>query len=101
MEEEFGTLTRGKKHTTPKKELDVEKLQQAYQTSGYHRYQRGREISSKDHAADYATKGCLKLQGGKILRKWIDLRTFERATTENWEDVLDEDDSGREDQTNN
>ena len=77
-----------------KKDLDVEKLQQAYRTSGYHRYQHGREITSKkDRAADYATKGCLKLQRGKILRKWQDLQMFERATTENWDNLLGNDES--------
>jgi hypothetical protein len=91
IEEEFGTLSRGKKHTIPKKELDVQRLQQAYNTSGYHRYSAGREINSKnDRAMDYATNGCLKLQRGKILRKWKDLRTFERATSERWDDLLDD-----------
>jgi hypothetical protein len=42
---------------------------------------------------DYATKGCLKLQRGKLLRKWINLQTFERATTENWDEVLEDEDS--------
>ena len=97
MEQEFGTLTRGKKHTTPKKELDVEKLQQAYRASGYHRYERGREIDSqKDRSSDYATKGCLKLLKGKILQKWRDQRTYERATTEIWGDITDDENSEEE-----
>jgi hypothetical protein len=30
VEEEFGTLSRGKNHTVPKKELDVRRLQESY-----------------------------------------------------------------------
>lgn len=98
IEEEFGTLTRGKKHTVPKKELDIQKLQQSYQSSGYHKYCRGRQINSKkDRAVDYTTKGHLKLQRGKILRKWAEQRTFERATTENWDDVLEDVEDSEED----
>jgi hypothetical protein len=101
IEEEFGTLTRGKKHTVPKKELDVQKLQESYRLSDYHKYHRGREINSKkDRAADYTTNGCLKLQRGKLLRKWVELRTFERATRENWHDILDDEDSENEDEEN-
>jgi hypothetical protein len=101
IEEEFGTLTRGKKHTTPKKKLDVQKLQESYRLSDYHKYHRGREINSKkDRAADYTTNGCLKLQRGKLLRKWVELRTFERATRENWDDMLDDKDSENKDVEN-
>lgn len=89
MEEEFGTLTREKKHTAPKRELDVDKLHKSYRESGFHIFQAGREINStKDIAADYATKGAIRLQKGKILYKWKETRTYERATTETWGDVL-------------
>ena len=46
---------------------------------------------------DYATNGCVQLQKGKILQKRIDLQTFERATTERWGDILDDEDSDQED----
>lgn len=92
IEEEFQTLTQGKKHTTPKKELDIQKLQQSYQTSGYHKNEKGREITNKmDCAQDYATDGCIKLQRGKLLHKWRELQTFKRATTEDWNQFLDDD----------
>lgn len=102
IEEEFGTLTRGKKHTIPKKELDIQKLQESYRGAGYHKYHAGRQINSqKDQALDYTTMGCLKLQRGKILRKWKNLRTFERATRESWDDILDDEDSESEDDSEN
>jgi hypothetical protein len=101
MEQEFGTLTQGKKHSTPKKDADVEKLQKAYKVSGYHRYQHGRTINSKkDQATDYATKGCLKLQRGKIIGKWHELRSYERATTEHWNSLLDDEDSDEDSEDN-
>jgi hypothetical protein len=96
VEEEFGTLSQGKKHTVPKKELDVQWLQESYKASGYRGYHDGRQINSKkDHAVDYATKGCLKLLQGKILQKWVDLWTFKRTTTERWDDLLDDNDDSR------
>jgi hypothetical protein len=102
IEEEFGTLTRGKKHTVPRKELDIRTLQESYKSAGYHKYVAGREINSKkDRAVDYATNGCLQLQKGKILRKWIDLRTFKRATSERWGGILDEDDSSDQEDDGN
>ena len=102
IEEEFGTLTRGKRHTVPKKEHDIQKLQKSYRLSDYHNlYHRGREINSKqDQATDYTTKGSLKLQRGKLIQKWVGLQTFERATRENWDDMLDDEDSENEDGEN-
>src|ERR1700683_119308 len=91
------------KNTVPKKELDVRRLQESYKASGYHKYHDGRHINSKkDRAEDYATKGCLKLLRGKILQKWVYLRTFERTTTERWDDLLDDDsDSESESESEN
>lgn len=92
IEEEFGTLTRGKSHTNPEREKDVERLQKSYTKSTFHRTKGGRKINSKaDTYTDYATKGCTKLLQGKILKKWVQLRTFERATTESWGEILDDD----------
>jgi hypothetical protein len=50
-------------------------------------YEQGRTIQSKkDIVPDYATMGCLKIQNGKMLQKWAELRCFERATTEIWDE---------------
>jgi hypothetical protein len=35
----------------------------------------------------------LKLQRGKIIGKWHELRSYERATTEHWNSLLDGEDS--------
>ena len=101
IEQEFGTLAWGKKHSTPKKDANVEKLQKVYKVSDYHRYQCGRTINSKkDQAADYVTKGCLKLQQEKILEKWQELRSYKRVTTEHWNSLLDNEDSNEDSEGN-
>jgi hypothetical protein len=38
MESEFNTASRGKKHTVPKKELDIQALQKWYRDSHVHKF---------------------------------------------------------------
>jgi hypothetical protein len=94
IEKEFGTLTRGKKHTVPKKELDVAKLQQVYKESGYHKFKMGRKAKKNAKAVDITTAGAIKLTSLDVLKRWIDLRTFTRSTAERWNELLG--DSGSE-----
>ena len=96
LEKEFGTVTRGNKHTIPRKDEDVLKLRKAY--SAHHSHEDGRDINShRNKAADYSTKGCIKFLQGMILVKWIDLRTYERGTRETWlEDIESDDEEDRE-----
>jgi uncharacterized UPF0160 family protein len=93
IEKEFNTLTRGQKHTIPKKELDVHKLQQIYKQSD-HKYEVGRRAKKNAKAVDIPTEGAIKLTSHNILKRWIDLRTFTRSTSERWEGLLG--DSGSE-----
>lgn len=87
IEKEFETLARGKKHTVPKKEIDVGKLQASYHTSGYHiQSSAGRTIRKKDKAQDLILKGILAVQNGRVLERWVHARTFERSKTERWGD---------------
>ncbi|KAJ3494148.1 hypothetical protein NLJ89_g10869 [Agrocybe chaxingu] len=90
IEKDFGTLSRGAKHTKPSKEKDVTKLQKSYRISGYHNYKAGRRVKTKALIPDYATLGAIKVQTGKVLQRWNDLRSFERSTTEIWEHLLDD-----------
>ena len=88
VENEFGTYTRGKKHTVPRKDLNVKKLRESYSLSGYLHFKSGRVIPQKeDNAKDYTLAGAIKLNKGKVLNRWNHLRQFERATTEDWEEV--------------
>ena len=85
VEREFGTYTRGKRHTAPAKEKDVKVLQQAYHDSGYHILSRGTKIRDKENKAeDFMTEGYIKLHKDKGLAKWVDQRTFKRSTMERW-----------------
>ncbi len=85
MEEEFGTYKRGKSHTVPTREKDVQVLQKAYHLSQYHVYTRGRTIEKKDDKAkDYIEEGMGKLHSGKVLYKWRNQRSFKRSVAEDW-----------------
>lgn len=97
IEKEFGTLTRGKKHTIPKKELDVTQLFDSYCDAKVHDYKPGRKVSKGDHASDYATEGCLEMMNGKMLRNWVEGRSFKRATNQEWSSDPDSDFSGNSD----
>ncbi|KAF8154046.1 hypothetical protein B0H34DRAFT_784086 [Crassisporium funariophilum] len=85
IETEFGTLTRGMKHTIPKKEKDLGRLHTSYCKAGYHKQcMTGRTIRKKDKAEDYILNGIEKLQTGTVLAKWIHVRRFERSKSERW-----------------
>ncbi|PPR00408.1 hypothetical protein CVT26_009693 [Gymnopilus dilepis] len=92
IEQEFGTLTRGKKHTIPSKELDVMKLQQNYQESGYHRFEPGRKGTKDTIAADITTEGAIKFMSGHTIKQWKDRRTFSRGKAERWPEASEESD---------
>ncbi|KAF6752011.1 hypothetical protein DFP72DRAFT_1070712 [Ephemerocybe angulata] len=83
IENEFKTIVRGAKHTVPKAELDIKKLQSVYHETGFHSYAKGRKITVEtDRAEDYVTEGVMKLNQGKVLEKWREGRSYERSTRE-------------------
>ena len=89
IKKEFGTDTRGTKHTKPKRVLDVKKLHQSYHAAGHHNSSVGRKIDRPgDKAKDYTLTGGLKLGTGQVISRWKDLRSFKRETTEEWEGIL-------------
>ncbi|KAJ7917324.1 hypothetical protein B0H13DRAFT_1608482 [Mycena leptocephala] len=97
MEFEFKTRVRGQKHTVPKKELDLQELQKWYRASNVHAFKPGRHIKSKDKSSpdtpkDTLSKGGAALQTGKTLDRWIETRTVDRSTMENWDLFDDSDD---------
>jgi hypothetical protein len=80
----FQTYTRGKSHTIPKKDADIEKLRQSYIDS--HRCIPGRVApSKKDKPSDVTTKGVITLSTTALITRWINGRDFERATHEIWD----------------
>lgn len=99
IEKDFGTLTRGKKHRVPQKELDVARLQKEHMESGYHEFLPGRVIKRKsDMARDIASLGSLKLQT-KVLERWDHLRRFPRATDQMWGDMVSDSEEDTEEDT--
>ncbi|KAJ7591737.1 hypothetical protein C8J56DRAFT_1046070 [Mycena floridula] len=46
IEKVFGSLSRGKKHTTPQKDIDVKKLRENFQASTFHKFTPGRLINN-------------------------------------------------------
>jgi hypothetical protein len=93
IEAEFKTLTRGKKHTVPKQDLDVQTLQSSYHASCIHNRVPGRKSETeRDHASDVTLRGVILLHKGKVLKRWTDNRAFARSIEQEW-DLLSEDDS--------
>jgi hypothetical protein len=93
IELEFKTLTRGKKHTIPKKDLDVQTLHNSYHESRVHiRVPGRRSETERDKAKDVTAHGISVFLAGKVMKRWIDNRTFERSMEQEW-DLPSSDDS--------
>ncbi|KAJ6565956.1 hypothetical protein DFH09DRAFT_919327 [Mycena vulgaris] len=94
MEYEFKTRIRGRKHTVPKKELDIQELQKWYRASNVHVYEPGRNIPSKlknnpDVPKDTLSKGTTLIQTDETLKNWIETRTVDRAMGQDWDLLSD------------
>jgi hypothetical protein len=101
LEQEFLTLMRGKKHTTPKKELDIKTFQESYHKACIHNYESGQKIAGRrDRAKDITTLGALAMMSGAIITRWVDSRSFTRLMTQDWELLSDSDDTDGLDQDN-
>ncbi|KAJ7782371.1 hypothetical protein DFH07DRAFT_864871 [Mycena maculata] len=91
METEFKTRVRGSKHTVPKKELDIQELQKWYSSLEVHKLTPGRVLKkstkkqSSDVPKDVLAKGSAGIQTGESMANWIETRTIERATTQDWD----------------
>ncbi|KAJ7926636.1 hypothetical protein B0H13DRAFT_1572252, partial [Mycena leptocephala] len=89
MKHEFKTRVRGRKHKVPKKELDVQALQTWYRASDVHAFKpgrviKGRDKSTPDRPKDTMSRGGIVLQTGKTVTRWIENRTIERSTAQDW-----------------
>ncbi|KAK7023628.1 hypothetical protein VNI00_016590 [Paramarasmius palmivorus] len=78
IEDQFETYTRGKRHTAPKKEKDVQRLVNSYKE--LHKLHEGRTLHKDDRAKDYLLTGADKVLYGGWLDKWHDNRFFVRST---------------------
>lgn len=84
MEKDFGTLNRGNKHGTPRKDRDVRKLQDAYLASRTHEtFPNGRKAkSAEDRAQDVINVGCISLP--IKMKEWVSGRSFRRSMQQKW-----------------
>ncbi|KAJ7591505.1 hypothetical protein C8J56DRAFT_1003957 [Mycena floridula] len=74
-----------KKHTTPKREPDVAKLEQSYRESTFHVYQPGREVPVKSRVKDYLNQGGIEIQTGPTILNWAEGRRYPRSTEQDLE----------------
>ncbi|KIL55562.1 hypothetical protein M378DRAFT_113742 [Amanita muscaria Koide BX008] len=94
VEQDFRTITRGKNHATPKKELDILALQESYRQARVHVYEPGRKIRGKrDRAKDITTDGALSMMTGAAIARWVESRSFTRSTGQEWNITSDSDES--------
>ncbi|KAJ7162007.1 hypothetical protein C8R43DRAFT_1063239 [Mycena crocata] len=91
METEMKTRVRGSKHTVPKRELDIQEMQKWYRASDVHVLKPGRALKrtakkkSPDIPRDVLAKGSTGIQTGTSMENWIESRTIERSTTQDWD----------------
>ena len=95
VSKEMKTLSRGKKHTVPTKEADVQKLLDVYIASEIHKFGRERrKVGSTVVMRDFVADGFLKLQKSKVLEEWHKSRNFDRSSEQIWSDSTDGSDKG-------
>ena len=101
IESEFGTVSRGKKHTTPAKEKDIKTLCAAYEEEEIHAHVPKRIIKrTRDRASDYIGKGVKEIREGKVIQRWWNNRATRRETVELWEIDMDSSNSSCSDLEN-
>ncbi|KAL1699110.1 hypothetical protein EV121DRAFT_216903 [Schizophyllum commune] len=81
MEEEFETLTRGLRHTIPKRDADVKALQEMYETAHLHESHPGR--TARDKTDDFINDGLRTIP--TTLDGWSRNRNYKRRTEDDWE----------------
>jgi hypothetical protein len=85
VEAEVNCFLRGKSHTSPDAEEDIQNLQAAYQRDSIHSLKIGRKLAAKDKAKDYMALGGEGTKLKKVIQRWVNNRVSEVATTEDFE----------------
>ncbi|THV04364.1 hypothetical protein K435DRAFT_961970 [Dendrothele bispora CBS 962.96] len=86
IEEEFSLLARGKSHSSPSVERDIQELQNTIIESTYHEYKKGRKLDKGNKVKDYVMDGIQNIiHKPGPLANWKDNRTFDRSFKECWE----------------
>lgn len=85
LEQQYGTLVRGKKHAVPSREKDILKLRRSYSASAAHDNRPRRTIPNEhDKAEDVVSEGAQRVMFGEVLSNWDKGRSFERSQREEW-----------------
>lgn len=82
VEAQFNHFRRGKSHTNPDKEGDIQRLQDSYHAAGCHSYKPGRKLADVDRAEDYLAIGSDPVKLTATIKRWVENRVSERSTQE-------------------
>ena len=85
VEAEVNHFLRGKSHTSPDAEEDIQNLQAAYRRDSIHLFKEGRRLAAKDKVKDYMAVGAEGTKLKKVIQRWVSNRLSEVATTEDFE----------------
>ncbi|KAA1471157.1 hypothetical protein DENSPDRAFT_776137 [Dentipellis sp. KUC8613] len=82
-------LTRGDRHSSPKKEKDIEKYADIVLSERWFTYEKNRRLKKPgDRAKDFITEGATALYQDKAIERWWKGRSFVRSTREKWLDEV-------------
>ncbi|TDL30201.1 hypothetical protein BD410DRAFT_709862 [Rickenella mellea] len=91
IEFELRALGRGKRHTSPAKEDDIDKLSKIFTHAQLHRTVFSRKFKNKaDKSPDFVAKGLDKILTTNYINTWWTNRTYMRETDNDWEDITTE-----------
>jgi hypothetical protein len=85
VEAKVNCFLRGKSHTSPDVEEDIQNLQAAYHKDSIHSFKAGRKLSAKDKVKDYMTVEAEGTKLKKVIHRWVSNRFSEVDTTEDFE----------------
>ena len=83
IEQQFGTWTRYKRHTSSGDQAGIAVLQKAYLVGDIFAHTQGREISiDADRAPDFVKHGMDRLND--TMERWAKARSYPRSTRQDW-----------------
>ena len=84
VEVEVNHFLRGKAHTSPDAEEDIQNLQAAYSKDAIHVYKSGRKLAARDKVKDILGLGSEGTRLQKAIERWASGRNSKVTTTEDW-----------------
>lgn len=84
VEGEFNHFQRGRSHTDPDKEYDVERLVTAYKASEIHIYKSTRQLAPEHRAKDFIHLGSDIDKLDATIKRWLENRLKRRSEAEDY-----------------